>query len=167
MLRRIVTTLVLGPIVRTVMRVVRDAEDRAAETGKEEASDSEGIEPFASFEGRITLNQLSAPAMSGEFELGAYDKEAGRYELKEPSGGKPHGTTRLTTFIDDEEGGQQMTVRWERGRGKIRLEKARRDEVWRIEFYKVADAKETASPTMPGASPDGFSPFGGNAGGVS
>jgi hypothetical protein len=156
----------IGPIIGWYARKLYDRYKKSKEppaSGPQGARD--GVEPFVSFEGRVTMNQLSAPALTGEWEMGKYDHEAGLYELKEPEEKVTNEPTRLTTFIDDEEGEQQITVRWEKGRGKLKLVKARKDEIWRVEFYKVADVKEVMAPTVAGGAPGERNPFGGDPGG--
>jgi hypothetical protein len=155
-----------GSLVCHLTRRIHDALHEHYEHYVGHEEEAEDVKPTAVFEGRVTLCQLSAPALTGEYELGEYDPKTGMREVKKP-GEKVEGTTRLTTFMDDEERGEQITVRWERNRGKIKLSRARKDEIWRVEFYKVADAKEVALPTVPGSSDQGYNPYGGQSGGMS
>jgi hypothetical protein len=150
----------LGYIVRSIHRRYIDSEP--LEASPPVPTD---VEPFASFEGRITLNELTAPALTGEWKMGKFDEETGLAELTEPEEKVTTEPTRLTMFIDDEDGEQQITVRWEKGRGKLKLAKARKDEIWRLEFYKVADVKEVMAPTVAGSVPGERNPFGGDPGG--
>ena len=151
--------------------VVRTIHDRYIERKKPDPPPSgpvTGVEPYAVFEGRITLNTLAAPALSGAYNFGEYDAETGMYEIEKPDPESEKGidsVTRLTTFMEDEDAKQQITLRWERERGKIGFSKARKDEIWRVEFYKVADAKEVVVPTVAGSAPHEKNPFGGDPGG--
>lgn len=158
LLSRIVDAAADRVIASVVRRYRRHVEKPSHDTPRD-------VQPYAVFEGRIQLNQMVAPAITGEWDMGDYDPETGRRELKEPKEHLTSQPTRITTWIEDEENAQQLTVRWEKDRGKLKLIKAREGEIWRVEFYKVADAREVSVPTVSGSSPDGFSPFGGQPGG--
>jgi hypothetical protein len=123
-------------------------------------------EPFAVFEGLVTMNQLTASSPRGEYEFGPFDEQLGYAPLIKEGERLKQVPTRVTTFIDDEDNGQQLTIRWEKSRGKLVIAKARSGELWRIEFYRMDDVgPEMVTPTITGRPSDGFQPYGGQPGG--
>ena len=60
---------------RAIARAVRFYREHVPDV--EASSPPEDVKPFATFEGRITLNQLSAAGITGEWEMGEYDPDTG------------------------------------------------------------------------------------------
>jgi len=119
-------------------------------------------EPLAVYQGEITMNQPSAGPLRSEQVLGEYNEKTGCREILED--GKPiPQSTKLTTWLTDEDGLDKISIRWEKRGGRFRLAKAMKGEVYRIEFHKVRDA-ERASPsttTTHAQENTGPNPFGG------
>ena len=117
--------------------------------------------PAIVYEGEITLNEMTAGPLRAECELGEYDPKTGcRPLIRE--GKKVPQSSRLTTWLSDLDGIDKMTIRWEKRAGNFRLARARKGEVWRIEFHKVQDRESkpaSPSPVVPIRNPFGGGEF--------